>query len=283
MAYTGSYKLGIGLMGGTGLSPREHISLLASMGWDGFFTGWNRENLPVFRAAADEFGMIWQSIHAPFHRVRPMWDEGDEGKAVTEELLACLGDCAAFGVPVMVLHPFIGFGEHTPTRAGLANFGRLIERADGLGVRLAFENVEGEEYLAAIFREFEGHPSLGFCFDTGHELCYNRGKDMLAQYGGYLCHTHFNDNLGVTEEDIFWTDDLHLLMGDGIGNFPDVMERIRKTDYDGPLMCELTLTGKPGRHGEPVGHTHDGYAAMGYEAFYRHALERMRQITQAPL
>ena len=282
--YTGIYKLGIGLMGGCGLSVDDHVALLKRIGWDGFFTGWSREKLPAFREATDKHGMIWQSIHAPFTQVRYLWDEGELGEQVAAELILCVRDCAAYGVPVMVLHPFIGFGEHTPTEAGLANFGRIIAEADRLGVRLGFENVEGEEYLAAIFDRYAGHPSLGFCFDTGHELCYNRGKDMLAEYGHALCHTHFNDNLGVAKrttdgvagEDIFWTDDLHLVMGDGIADWKSVMSRIRGTGYDGPLMCELTFSGKPGK--DPS--LHEAYAAMGHERFYAFALERMREISQ---
>ena len=272
--YTGTYKLGINLMGGSGLSVDEHVALLKRIGWDGFFTGWEKNLLSAYQAAAEKYGMIWQSIHAPFHQVRYMWNEGELGEQVTAELIECVKDCAAHSVPVMVIHPFIGFEDHDPTEAGLANFGRIIEAADSLGVRLGFENVEGEEYLAAIFEKYAGHPSLGFCLDTGHELCYNRGKDMLAQYGHALCHTHFNDNIGVTGEDIFWTDDLHLLMGDGIADFADVMARIRKTGYDGPLMCELSFANKPGKN------THDGYAAMGHERFYAFALERMREIAR---
>ena len=271
--YTGVYKLGINLMGGSGLSVDQHEALLKRFGWDGFFTGWERNNLGEYRAAADKYGMIWQSIHAPFHQVRYLWNDGELGEQVTRELIECVSDCAACNVPVMVLHPFIGFEEHTPTEVGLLNFGKIITAADELGVCLGFENVEGEEYLAAIFERYAGHPSLGFCLDTGHELCYNRGKDMLAEYGHALCHTHFNDNVGVTGADIFWTDDLHLVMGDGIADWSSVMHRIRKTDYEGPLMCELTFSNKPGKN------THDGYANMGYEQFYTVVLERFRMIS----
>jgi len=272
--YNGPYKLGINLMGGSGLSVDEHVALLKRIGWDGFFTGWNREKLDEFQAAAEKYGMIWQSIHAPFTQVRYLWNEGELGEQITDELIECVRDCAAHNVPVMVIHPFIGFEDHDPTEVGLENFGKIITAADELGVRLSFENVEGEEYLKAIFERYANHPSLGFCFDTGHELCYNRGKDMLAEYGHALCHTHFNDNIGVTGKDIFWTDDLHLVMGDGIADWTSIMARIRKTGYNGPLMCELSFSNKPGKN------THDAYAAMGHESFYEFALKRMREMTK---
>ena len=140
------------------------------------------------------------------------------------------------------------------------------------GITLGFENVEGEEYLAALYDAFKDHPSFGFCFDAGHELCYNRGKDMLSLYGQKLCHTHLNDTVGVTGKDIFWTDDLHLVMGDGIADWKGVMRRIRACDYSGVLTCELTLSNKPDKH------THDGYAAMPIQDFYTLALSRMKEL-----
>lgn len=254
------------------MPPDEHIKLLAEIGWNGFFTGWNAEKTPLWRAAADQYGMLYTSIHAPFTGVAAMWQGGEAAEKETNMYLACLEDCAKHQIPVMVLHPFIGFEDHTPTEAGLEHFAKVVERADALGVRLGFENVEGEEYLAAIFEAFAGHPSLGFCFDVGHELCYNRGKNMLAIYGHALCHTHLNDNVGVTGKDIFWTDDLHLVMGDGIADWESVMRRIRATGFDGPLTCELTLANKPDKH------THDGYAAMPLKDFYALALSRMQAI-----
>ena len=272
--YTGSYKLGIGLLGGTELPIDDHIALLQHIGWDGFFTGWKPNKTALFAEAAQKYGMAYTSIHAPFHQVAYLWNEGDLGVQVTNELIECVRDCATHGVPVMVLHPFIGFGDHVPTPWGIDNFARIIDEADKLGVKLGFENVEGEPYLAAIFEAFAHHPSLGFCLDTGHELCYNRGKDMMALYGHKLCHTHFNDNVGVTGDDIFWTDDLHLLMGDGIADWAGIMRRIRSADYSGILSCELSLSNKPDKH------THDSYAAMGHEAFYKLALDRMREITK---
>ncbi len=272
------FKLGINLLD-SDLPIDEHIALLARMGWNGFFTGWHPEATADYAAAAQKYGLLYSSIHAPFMGSRLMWElEGtpEAHDAALDEIeiqFNCLRDCAAHGVPVMVVHPFIGFDDHTVTEAGIRNFGVLIDEADRLGVSLAFENVEGEAYLAAIMAHFGNRPSVRFCLDTGHELCYNRGKDMLALYGDQLGYTHFNDNIGVTGERITWLDDLHLVMGDGIADFPGIMSRILATPYRGILCCEMT------RYSKPDGHTHDAYATMSIEDFYRFCLERMRVVT----
>ena len=273
------YKLGIALI------CSDHMNMIAQVGWDAIFTGWDRDNLERWANEAARNGLFYQSIHAPFggdYRVSHMWQEGEEGKRVANHLIECVKDCARFDIPVMVIHPFIGFREHTPTQIGLDNYARVVEVANKLGVKLGFENVEGEEYLAALMEKFWNEPCCGFCLDTGHEQCYNGGRDMMALYGEKLCHTHFNDNLGIilppdASVDLTWHNDLHLTMGDGIVDWKGVMDRIDASPYEGPLICELTRGNKPGRN------DHDGYAAMTMEGFYAFALERARMVRDRKL
>lgn len=266
------HKLGIALMG-------DHVNMIAQIGWDAFFTGWDRNNIERWANEAARNGLIYQSIHSPFaheHKVSYMWQDREEGKFVTDQLIECVKDCAKFDIPVMVIHPFIGFKDHTPTQIGLDNYARVVEVANKLGVALGFENVEGEEYLAALMERFWNEPCCGFCLDTGHEQCYNGGKDMLALYGEKLCHTHFNDNLGVLDKtlpiELSWKNDLHLTMGDGIVDWKGVMDRIDATPYTGPLICELTRSNKLGRP------DHDKYAAMTIDEYYAFALNRARKV-----
>lgn len=272
------YKLGINILGNTDqISTADQIKMIRGVGFDAFFTGWNPERTDVWANAAAREGMIYQSIHSPFTKVHKMWKEGEEGVAVTNQLIECARDCARHDIPVMVIHPFIGFKDHTPTQVGLDNYARVVEEANKLGIKLGFENVEGEEYLAAIMKAFWNEPCCGFCFDTGHELCYNGGKDMMALYGEKLCHTHFDDNLGVHEVPEPWHNDLHQVMGDGIVDWENVINRIEKVGYRDILMCELTLHNKPGMH------THDAYIAMPLEKFYAFAYDRALKVSTKTL
>ena len=265
-------KLGLATMR-CGLDHIEQIKIMKNVGFEAFFTDWVPEKTEEIANAAARLGMFQQSIHSPFsgdYKVRFLWDGGEAGDFVTNSLIKCVEDCGRFDIPVMVIHPFIGFKDHTPTQVGLDNYARVIEAANKAGVKLGFENVEGEEYLAAIMERFWNEPSLGFCLDTGHEMCYNRHKDMLALYGEKLCHTHFNDNLGVRGEEITFHDDLHLMPTDGIADWHGIMERIRKTGYDGILMSELSFANKPGKNG--IEHK---YAEMSVEEFMKEAFDKI--------
>jgi len=255
-------RLCLGL-GGFDMEPEDQIRFFKKVGFDGFFSGWNK-SIENYRRIADEIGMEYQSIHAPFNHAAMMWGDDEAAKLATDELLDCVTDAAKLDVPIVVVHPYIGFGTtEQPSECGLKNFGDVVKRAEDLGVKIAFENVEGERFLAALMERFKDSKNVGFCWDSGHELCYNRGKDMLALYGDRLIATHINDNLGVSKYDgsIFWTDDLHLLPFDGIHDWKEVAARLKKTGFDGMLTFELSKTSKPGRY------ENDKYKAMSPESY----------------
>ena len=268
------YKLAVNAEAKNGVAMTDALNAIAGAGFDGVFTCW-QPDVPVSEWAEEiaKRGLIYQSIHAPFGHVETLWDEGDEGEAFTDLMIRCLWDCQRIDVPVAVIHPIKGMDRHTPNERGLSRFARLIEEAEKTNVKLAFENVEGIEYLDAIMSRFGELPSVGFCWDTGHEMCYNFSEDVMAKYGKKLIATHFNDNLGMTDPaTVTWHDDLHLLPFDGIANWQGIMDRIRREGYEGILTFELTDQNKPGKH------THDGYASWSVEEFYKQAYERAVRV-----
>ena len=258
---------------GFDLPVSERLRLIRRAGFDGFFSDW-KPDAPIdeyARAAARE-GLVYQSIHAPFSKVSTVWDEGEAGDEYVRMLEDCVQCCADHGVPLAVIHPFIGFDRHEPNALGVERFDRLLRFADTRGVLLGFENVEGEEYLARVMGELSHHPSCRFVRDTGHELCYNGAKDMMALYGDRLAGTHLNDNMGVTGSEITWHDDSHMLPFDGIADWPDIARRLHEHRFEGPLTFELISYNRPGRH------THDAYAGWDAAEFLRQAHARAERF-----
>lgn len=266
-------KLCLGLGPVKGMPAIDQIELYHRTGFEGFFSGWGGQE--DFRKKADELGMIYQSIHAPFTKAADFWKGGDAAEAAVSELIACVEDCARVEVPIMVAHTFIGFEDHDPNETGVENYGRVCARAKELGVQVAFENTEGEEYLAAVMELAKVYPgTVGFCWDAGHEMCYNYGRDMLALYGDLLIATHLNDNLGIRDYGgrITWIDDLHLLPFDGIADWKNITGRMKAHGYDGILTFELGISSKPGRH------ENDKYLAMDPEVYVAEAYSRACRV-----
>ena len=269
-----SFKLGINIGQGFGESFREGVLATARAGFDACFTGWSDGTDVAGRASLiRENGMVYQSIHAPFNKSDALWEEGDAGDAFADQLIRCLHDCAENDVPIMVVHPIIGMDKHTPTPLGIERFGRLVAEAEKTPVRVAFENVEGIEYLEVVIRELGGSPAVGYCWDTGHEMCYNFSRDVPALFGDKLIATHLNDNFGMTDPAVVtWHDDSHMMPYDGIADWHGIAERLVRAGFDGILTFELTSKSKPGKN------THDAYAALGLDGFLRLAHEKAVRV-----
>ena len=255
---------------------QERLALYRKTGFEGFFVTW-REGIDLLqiRRFADEEGMLFQSVHAPFSKAADMWRGGEGAAVALDQLLRCAEDVAAAGVKIMVCHTWIGFDTpDVPNPAGVENYRRLVERAGELGVQIAFENTEGEEFLDTLMEAFADQPHVGFCLDTGHELCYNRGRDLLAKYGDRLIATHINDNLGIKDYDgrITYLDDLHLLPFDGVKDWSDFGRRMKKLGYQGELTFELKISNQKNRH------ENDVYLNMPFEQYLTEAYKRACRV-----
>ncbi len=268
-------KLCLGTTEEFGIPVEEQIRLFHQAGFEGFFTEWHPEaDIAGWKRLGDELHMDYQSIHAPFGRAADMWKKGPQAEEAVAELLGCLNDCAKNSVPIMIAHAFIGFEDHSPTEEGIENYRTVAEAAQRLGVKVALENTEGEEYLAALMEGLKEYDCIGFCWDTGHEMCYNHSQDLLALYGDRLFCTHLNDNLGIRDVSgvITWRDDLHLLPFDGVADWEGIVKRLNRHGYNGYLTFELCKKSKPDRH------ENDGYQKMPLEEYLAEVYKRACRV-----
>lgn len=270
-------KIGISIGNSYAIPTTEVVKLVARTGFEAISPAWKQGiDLTDVIDTARDCGLAIQSIHGPFHGAAALWSEDAavSGPAIAE-LLEALEDCRKFRIPVMVMHTWIGFEySQVPNETGLRNYGILVAKAKECGVRIAFENTEGEEFLFALMDHFQNDDTVGFCWDSGHEMCYSYGKDLLKLLGHRLIMTHLNDNLGVSRFDgkTYWTDDLHLLPYDGIGDWDILIQRLQKSRRLEYLNFELNITSKPNRH------ENDVYAQMPLEQYFAEAYKRACRI-----
>lgn len=268
----------LGLNDQFGISGVEQIKLFKKTGFEAFFINMTKNaDIDILAKTAKDENMIIQSVHAPFGMCADLWGEGtdEEIEEGIKTLLECVRTCAEYEVPIMVSHTYIGFDKCSePNAEGLFRYGLIVKEAEKYGVNIAFENTEGEEYLDALMKEFGSSANVGFCLDTGHEMCYNRRKDLLSIYGDKLIATHINDNLGIKDYSgkITFLDDLHLLPFDGICDWDNLAARLDKIDYEGIMTFELNTKSKPGRH------ENDIYDNMPIELYISEAYKRACRV-----
>ena len=252
-------------------SLEDRIERLAEVGWNGVFVGWNGGDLLSVARTIRERGMIFQSVHAPFVHIDRLWEKREEGEKELLHQIKCLESSVSAGVTLVVEHAIIGMERNTPTQLGIDRFGVLVNRARELGVRLAIENTEGEIYLETLLNAFK-EKHVGFCIDTGHEMCYNGRKDLIGKYAGRIFCTHLNDNMGQTGEKITWYDDSHMLPFDGTADWRGIAERLARAGYAGDLTFEFVKGNRPERT------TNDRYEKLSFEEYAALALEKAKRF-----
>ncbi|MBR3894439.1 MAG: sugar phosphate isomerase/epimerase [Clostridia bacterium] len=270
-------KIGISIGDSYSIPLSEVLAIIKQVGFDAISPDWTSgEILREIAEIAGELGLELQSLHAPFSKVSAMWSR-DEGVVapVKKELFEAIDACERLWIPVMVAHVWIGF-DYRFDGAALCydHFDDLVSYAAAHNVKIAFENTEGLEYLEALMAHFEGNEAVGFCWDSGHEMCYNFSEDLLGRWGDRLLMTHVNDNLGISRFDgrIYWTDDLHLLPYDGIADWDANVARLKKARRLPILNFELNIESKPNRH------ENDGYAEMPLVQYFTEAYKRACRI-----
>lgn len=245
-------KIGLSLQSNYTMPMPAVLKLLRTIGFDAVSPLWQRDVcLHDIVSTAVCCGLTLQSLHGPLRGLAGMWSRDEDcSGSILQDLLCAADDCAAYGIPVLVVHSWGGI-NYTFQESSLYfdNFDRLVERAHKRGIRIAFENLEGPEFLAALMARYSDSQTVGLCWDSGHELCYTPSWDFLEMYGDRLLMTHLNDNFGITSPDgqLQGTDDLHLLAYDGIADWAHNVDRLKQARRQEILNFELKIRPKGDR------------------------------------
>ncbi len=268
-----SIRYGIALGMGFEESIEEQIGIAAKAGFQTIATDWkDGADVAAWGRIARYNGLEYNYLHAPFGEMHTLWEAGEAGDKYTDMLVRGLDACVVAGTSNYVCHVIIGMDRHSPSAIALPRLQRLLDEAAERKIQIAFENTEGLEYLEMVMKSFAGHPSCRFCWDTGHELCYNHGQDVMALFGDSLTITHLDDNFGITDPNVMtWHDDAHLMPGDGIADWKGIVRRLHAHNFNGIYNLELNRFSRPERD------THAKYANMSCLEFMQAALASIKR------
>lgn len=265
-------KIGFSLQENYALPRQEVLRLLKVNGFDGISPPWQgKQDLQKIVETAKTLGLAIHSLHAPHDRNCQLWER--ENSPMLQQTFACLDACQEWDIPILVIHPWGRF-DYTFQEEDLCfdNFDRLVAYATQKGIKIAFENLQGPEYLMALLDRYANTPSVGYCWDLGHEQCYLPPVDLLDKYGDRLIFTHLNDNYGFTGPKICSCDDLHLLPGDGKADWSVVLQRLKAAAPQLVLNFELKVLPKPGKY------TADLYSHLPLEEYLTEAAHRAKEF-----
>lgn len=250
------------------------VELLRDAGFSAISPVWSPE-LPweELVTCVQKLEMTIQSVHTPHGGQPHLWDPQDAEFAVTlTKFTDCIDTCAQFGIPIAVMHGWQGLRYTFPEEPlDFSAFDRIIDYAEERSVSIAFENLEGEEYLHALMARYRDRPHIGYCWDSGHDHCYPHKLDFLEAFGDRLLMTHLHDNFG-TRGVPTTLDDLHLLPGDGNICWENAIGRLKGLPKQNILNFELKKLCKSPAPGDRI------YAELSTEEYFRIAAQRAQQI-----
>ena len=196
-------------------------------------------NICELKEKAEQLGLQYDFIHAPFGGVNDMWRSGLNCLSLVERIHGSIDGAAAAGVPTVVCHVSSGWWPPHISDIGLSRFDDLVCYAGKKGVKIAFENIRKPGNLAALMERYETVSNVGFCFDNGHEHCYTETIPYLDLYGKRTLCTHIHDNYGRDKDDKWKDADYHLLPFEGTYDYKPMMDRLNKYGYEGSLTLEV--------------------------------------------
>ena len=202
---------------------------------------------------AARLGVTFVQSHPPYPKAstrrKTLYDPGCEyNEFFLRMMKRALEIDARLGIPWAVMHPVSCAENPDPDfesdlKFNVNYYAPLYEIGAARGVGFAFENmadVDGRrrfgatpDDLLAIVDAFPGEKK-GVCWDTGHgNRQYIDQLPALKKVAPLLVCTHIDDNVGEK--------DLHHLPFMGTAKWPEIMNVLRDSGYQGGFIYEVSL------------------------------------------
>ena len=148
------------------VTPKETIYAIKNAGFDGVFLQWfnkswefsQQEQLELCR----ELGLEIPFVHLGYKGINDLWDEGMQGDELIDGYLNDLDVCKNNGVDMVVMHLTSKTDAPKPNEIGLNRLKKIIDYAEKLNIKIAFENTKIVGYLEYVFENIK---------DVFHLLC----------------------------------------------------------------------------------------------------------------
>ncbi len=245
-----------------GFEFEEMCRLAKEAGFDGVFSGdgdsVNAEAMRKNRQIVDQYSLYYQASHSKMKGCTGLWKDQESAEEYEATLRTCIDNCAENNVPILVVH--VQAGVPVQQELGMSVLARGVRYAGERGVKIAFENIGNVQLLYDVLDTFK-EPHVGFCYDSGHELCFLREpEDYLSRVGDRLICTHFHSNDGQFQHDNHW------LPYEGVVDFDRIAAQLKELNYQGAITLE-------------VAYHHE----MGKEEYMAKAFERAKRLRDAVL
>jgi L-ribulose-5-phosphate 3-epimerase len=247
------------------------LDLIKAAGFDAICSWWGDSFMDLdapnqaHARLARQRGLTLENAHLPYEDSDDLWQDSPAGQVLVDRIEEAIAEAAQAGIPTLVIHPYRTSQVLSQGHRSLffQRAQRLGEKAHGLGMRLAWENLYDSRLVGEMMAALAHQPATGFCLDTGHaNISQDGALSLLSDFPDKLFALHLHDNDGISDQ--------HLLPGQGTFPWPHFMDLLARTGYQGALMLESAYPYDEARA-----------AALGYPDYLEPALPLESYLDQA--
>lgn len=238
----------------------EIIDSIKSAGFKNVFIEWYNDNIDLQERILNyvrkkELNIIF--AHLGYQNPNVLWENGVLGDKELNRYLRDLDVCREKGFDLVIIHSTNGYDDPGISNIGLERIIKIVEYANNLGIKVAFENVELKGYLEAIISKV-GLPNIGICFDVGHCNIFFDGDFNVDFFKDKVFAIHLHDNYKINDD--------HNLPFDGTVDWDRAITQIKSLNYFGYVILECGYKSL--------------YSNMTIQEYYNLAYERGLEITK---
>ena len=234
------------------VSPFETIDAIKRAGFKNAFLEWYDKEWLVSQEEqlkyAREQGLNIIFAHLGYQNINDLWIEEETG--IVDRYKNDIKACYENGIPLVVMHLTNRDIAPMYNELGLKRLKDIVDYADSLNIKVAFENTKIKGYLEYVLDNIK-NDNVGLCYDSGH--CHAHFKDDFdfRRFKNRIFAIHLHDNDG--------TKDQHLLPFDGTIDWDYVINELKDNNYEGHTTLEI--------------HYFHDYTNMNIDEFYKKGYE----------
>lgn len=217
------------------LSQKGTVDVVKSVGFDSVFLQWYHKkdllmnDIELLKyVRKNNLNIIF--AHLSYENIDLLWTNSDESKIEIEKYKNDLKALKENDVELVIMHAIRKINFDKNNKCFLNNIREIINYAEELKIKIAFENTKVEGVLEYIFDNITSD-YIGVCYDFGHDHAFFNDNFNFERFKNLILAVHIHDNFGSSDE--------HLLPFDGTIDYEKVFSKLKMCNYNGPITLEL--------------------------------------------
>ena len=190
---------GISFYFGYNIKCRERAEIIKKAGFDCVITNadptFNKSNGSIRKQVKTfkRLGIKLSSLHMTYKEkeLPNFFLDNKIGEKIERRIIKDLHIAKKYGFTCVVVHL-----SGNDSAIGFNRLDRILKVCEKLDVPIALENLDANKEL--LMKIFDNYSSkyFKFCYDSGHNNCFDPEFDWLSKYADRLIALHLHDNMG---------------------------------------------------------------------------------------